>query len=156
MGYAAEVSNQKRILASIIHHAGLNSRDVQESFEARFRIQKLVYLLQHLSFRGKLNYNFSLYLRGPYSLGLASDYYTLSEATPPVSLEPKQMNDIKKLLEFTDAELELLSTIVSVLDYSPNASPKDVVFVVKNLKPKYTDEQIKSMLERARELLRNK
>ena len=46
-------------------------------FDHRLKMQKLVYLAKVMGVPN-LNYDYSLYLRGPYSQALADDYYDLS------------------------------------------------------------------------------
>jgi len=48
-----------------------------DTFEDRLKLQKLVYIARYYGI--DLGYNFSEYLRGPYSPELADDYYMLSE-----------------------------------------------------------------------------
>jgi len=50
--------------------------NVESSFRARLRVQKAVYLLQALGF--PTGYEFSMYIRGPYSPELANDYMELA------------------------------------------------------------------------------
>ncbi len=49
------------------------------SFDHRLKLQKLVYIAKSLGVP-KLEYDFNLYLRGPYSPELADDYYNLVES----------------------------------------------------------------------------
>lgn len=49
-----------------------------DSFDHRLMLQKYVYLAKF--FGWKHDYDYTLYIRGPYSRGLADDYYKLNEA----------------------------------------------------------------------------
>jgi uncharacterized protein YwgA len=52
------------------------------------RVQKAVFLLKHLSIKPFTDYEFDMYLRGPYSPSLAEDYYGLKGVEPtPVNLD---------------------------------------------------------------------
>jgi uncharacterized protein YwgA len=51
--------------------------DAEAQFENRFRIQKYVFLARYFGLN--MHYNYNVYIHGPYSKGLAEDYYTLAE-----------------------------------------------------------------------------
>jgi len=64
----------KRILAKILNFLERNGfRFNVEEFEDRLRLQKYIYLFKYCGLDP--GYNFSFYLRGPYSSDLADDYY---------------------------------------------------------------------------------
>ncbi len=65
---------KKNLLAWILVRLGL--ADKLDGFPARLRAQKAVYLLQALGFPTR--YDFNMYIRGPYSPGLADDYMALA------------------------------------------------------------------------------
>lgn len=50
--------------------------DTEENFDNRFRIQKYVFLSQYFGL--DLDYQFTMYLHGPYSPDLTNDYYALT------------------------------------------------------------------------------
>ena len=56
----------------------LGVKSEPDSFEARKRLQKAVYLAQQAG--GDLGYRFGWYIHGPYSPQLTQDYFGLSEA----------------------------------------------------------------------------
>jgi uncharacterized protein YwgA len=58
----------------LMEHLGISARDVNNSFLARFRVQKAAFLLKHLGVRPFSEYGFSLYIHGPYSPTLAEKY----------------------------------------------------------------------------------
>ncbi len=49
----------------------------EEQFENRLKLQKYVYLASYFDL--DMGYRYSMYLRGPYSPGLAEDYYVLGD-----------------------------------------------------------------------------
>jgi uncharacterized protein YwgA len=51
------------------------------SFDHRLMLQKYVYIAKF--FGWKHNYNYTLYIRGPYSRELADDYYKINETNIP-------------------------------------------------------------------------
>jgi uncharacterized protein YwgA len=85
----------------------------------RFRIQKTVYLLRRLGYPPAGRYSYSLYLNGPYSPDLATDYYALGSdglARAPVArnLTPKVMETVLDALALGDEFLEGLCTALNV------------------------------------------
>lgn len=52
------------------------TEDSSGGFKSRFRIQKCMFIAQHLGLEKK--YEYKRYLRGPYSAQLANDYYDLA------------------------------------------------------------------------------
>ncbi len=118
---AANENNRLRALAWLLKHADLDTTELMKRFETRVRVQKLVYLLRDIIPEFK-EYDFSLYIRGPYSPELADDYYKIinekididslaSSYAPPreaVALLDKLMgiNDLRLL--------ELAATILDV------------------------------------------
>ena len=117
----ASRTNRLRALAWLLSNAGIDAWELAEDFEARVRVQKLVYLL-----RGVVpefgEYEFSLYIRGPYSPELADDYYKIineridihslaSGYTPPREATVL----LEKLSGISDLRLlELAATILDV------------------------------------------
>ena len=63
-----------RTLAWVLVRLGLAEK--LDGFPARFRVHMAVYLLQALGFPTR--YDFDMYVRGPYSPGLADDYMALA------------------------------------------------------------------------------
>ncbi|WP_069806835.1 hypothetical protein [Vulcanisaeta thermophila] len=63
-------------LSFVLARLGIEASDLLGSFDARLRVQKVIYLLNALGLGPR--YDFDLYLRGPYSRALADDYMALA------------------------------------------------------------------------------
>ncbi|MGC9069669.1 MAG: hypothetical protein ACP5IZ_11995, partial [Thermoprotei archaeon] len=64
-----------------------NNEWLINNFDIRLKIQKIVYLLKYIT--KEFNYDFSLYLRGPYSPELAKDYFSITDEN--IYGNPKQV-----------------------------------------------------------------
>ena len=125
------------------------------SFEKRLEIQKKVYMLQlNSEFRRYLGYYFNLFIRGPYSPGLARVYYNI-----PKGAKAAEINVSKKALDYgreiasMDIEtLEIASTLIEVMKINRNIDDKRLVEHVNMLKPYYTVEKISKVLETVKAL----
>ncbi len=131
---------------------GIKEGDIEANFRTRFEIQKRIRLLQtHPQICKYIDYDFNLYLRGPYSPSLAEDYYSLEGE--PVELAPITDN-ARAFVDFVRAiptnDLELFATVVQVLSYSANRPADSIVRQVKSLKPKFDEAQIHSALRAVR------
>lgn len=88
-----------------------------DTFEQRLESQKVQYFAQ--LFKVSPPYSFSLYLRGPYSSGLAHDLYAIRDGNIDVDVSkfiPEELEErFIKLKKFIDSmgirELELASTL---------------------------------------------
>ncbi len=88
-------------------------------FDHRLRLQKLVYLAKVLGVP-RINYEFNLYLRGPYSPNLADDYYRLSRDDFDENIVRFFLNNsaFKKLANLTHGKdgtwLEIATTLIEL------------------------------------------
>lgn len=97
--------------------SGDNTFDFNNNFDRRLRLQKAVFLIEHKT--GDFDYEFSLYLRGPYSKDLARDYYSINDnfytdTKKSLSDEAKKMAEV--ITEKENLWLEIASTIVMFLN----------------------------------------
>ena len=84
-----------------------------EDFDSRLRLQKYVFIAR--KFGLDLGYNFSLYMRGPYSPDLADDYYNLPNAgTLPEEFDRKRFLDLVR--NRNTNWLETAATILSIYE----------------------------------------
>ncbi|MBU0527094.1 hypothetical protein KKE92_01315 [Candidatus Micrarchaeota archaeon] len=120
----------------------------------RIILQKLVYLFQRMKNAPQWSkeYSFNWYFNGPYSPGLANDYYS-DEVFEKVDLRAEPIQQLKEFLgdtKFTPDELELLASILYQIKKHPEL--KEDVEAVSNkicsLKSKYTKEEVKVAYER--------
>jgi uncharacterized protein YwgA len=122
-------------LAGLIHlleRRGVFSFDVDD-FDSKVKLQKYVYLSNY--FGSNLDYNFNLYIHGPYSPDLAKDYYYLSE-NKTVVVEPLVDEKFFKLIEGKTIKwLEIATTYKLIKDKNPRESEDEIIRLVKIVKP---------------------
>lgn len=80
------MAEQTTILQLIFNHLGLENSI--STMSDRIALQKLVCLTQEAGLQ--LGYSFNWYIRGPYSPGLASDYYQISSQKKATEEEAKK------------------------------------------------------------------
>jgi len=106
------------------------SIDSMDSFMNRFRVQKLVYLVQRLGLN--LGYVYNLYRRGPYSSSLAAAAYSVLDDGSPFlaeTLRSEEIGILKKAKDFErgfdDKDLEAITTLdyLSVYGYVDEPKP---------------------------------
>lgn len=142
-----------RILRSIFEKIGASLNI--NTFENRLRIQKIVYMLQlHPEFRGKLNYDFNMFIRGPYSPELARVYYNLPEDDLLVDIKVSEdaIAYAKEIILENNASLELAATLIEVKKINKDISEKELIEKVRILKPYYHPEFINEVLEKVKQL----
>jgi len=102
-----------------LERAKIHSFDIN-SFNSRVKLQKYVYIAKEL-FGIRLNYDFNLYLRGPYSTALARDYYELGNyrSRSYRSSLNRWRNNLYRFKDFVEGketrELEILATTHFIL-----------------------------------------
>lgn len=101
-------------------------------FNHRLKLQKYVFIAQRFGFR--TDYDYSLYIHGPYSSKLADDYYGISDFTDrePMALDYKFIRLVKNKSE---EWLELASTILMIKERYGNVSRDKLINLVKTVKP---------------------
>ncbi|MGC8618833.1 MAG: hypothetical protein ACP5UZ_08930 [Thermoplasmata archaeon] len=125
-----------------IERDGNDSYNFNYNFDKRLRLQKMVYLIQHET--KEFNYDFSLYLRGPYSRDLAREYYNLtnkySESEEP--LGPRSRELAAELSKRDNLWLEIASTIVM---FSKTYGTEKAVERTKEFKEKILNSEKKPL-----------
>jgi uncharacterized protein YwgA len=133
-----------------------------ETFQERKRNQKLAYLLQQVG-AVKLGYDFSWYIRGPYSPQLTHDLYAqreFSKTVVPLSDDEKiGVVNLKKFLrdyvESPDA-LELLISLhfLRALGKQCGKAQEEVMSTLREKKPFFSAEEIERAWRKLDELER--
>ncbi|MBI5253635.1 MAG: hypothetical protein HY930_04465 [Euryarchaeota archaeon] len=122
----------------------LERRDIinfkADLFNHRLKLQKYIYLARKYGL--DLGYNYNLYIRGPYSPGLADDYYKLSREYIDAPLNDNFVSLIKGKSE---RWLELASTIVMVKE-KYNIDNDTTIKLVKNSKSFATNEELRKII----------
>ena len=112
-----------------------------EDFDSRLRLQKYVFIAR--KFGLNLGYDFSMYIRGPYSPDLADDYYSLPSETEPLPEFDKE--GFLNLVKDKDSDwLEASATILMIYeDYDLNWAIERTA----ELKPWISKEKIEKVVE---------
>ncbi len=99
-----------------------NKTDFEANFDTRLRLQKIVYLLNT---KYKIfTYNFSLYLRGPYSPSLSKDYFSINEK---VSIKGKISLGIIKLSKKLNSKASIWLEIAATIKMMYIENPKNAI-----------------------------
>ena len=132
------------------------------TFDERKKVQKLVYLLQ--LFGINLGFSYSWYLHGPYSPDLTKVLFdTLGnpKSIPPnVGLTHDDERMVKRLKAFLGERirstdfLELLVSLhyIKKISSSSGASKEEILRVLKEKKPFYSDRETENCWEKLEEL----
>ncbi len=125
----------KRELIKLLKYLKIDFKDLKPdwdgtsynyNFDNRLRIQKIVYIISKAT--KQIRYNYTLYLRGPYSKSLAKDYFNISseEWKGNEELTDKSVIDMADFLNKKDnLWLEIGSTFIMM--YSSGNNKKKAV-----------------------------
>jgi Uncharacterized conserved protein len=119
------------------------------NFNDRLVMQKGCFLLNEMGVAP--GYNFSLYIRGPYSSDLADDYYEILGNKPisnDTSVDPKFIMNLSNIMSKGVNYLEAYSTLVLAHRYNPKLETDQLKHFVFTMKP-----ALKKEIEEASESL---
>lgn len=119
-----------------------------DEFNSRLTLQKLVFIAQEI-FGLRLGYDFSIYLRGPYSRDLAYDYYHLPSESADLPLFDREgfLNLVRgKSMRW----LEIASTVVAI--YKATGDLEWAITRTSKLKA-VKEEEVRKIAEELRYLL---
>ena len=137
-------------LAWLVGLLGLSPSDIRERLEDRLRVQKAVFLLRYLKVEPFTGYDFDVYLRGPYSPELASDYYRL-EGVEPEPVEGADVEIVKWFVSHKPRWLEIASSILWIKEAYPRSKPKEIYSILTLSKPWVGEEEFRRILRELRE-----
>lgn len=131
--------NDARKLLTAVSKAVDHSLDVND-FNDRLTMQKGCYILNSWGFGPK--YDFSLYIRGPYSRELADDYYGLSndigcDTDVPEDVVARLRNIFGKGIGYAEA----YATVLLIMNNSPGASHESIHKRALEIKP-YLEKEV--------------
>jgi uncharacterized protein YwgA len=129
----------------LMEHLGVSARAINDSFSARFRVQKAAFLLKRLGVRPFSNYGFGLYVHGPYSSTLASQYYS-AKPGGPAELAPEIIRKLDWFVDHSDGWIELASAILSLKASNEGISDDDLLSTLRMSKPWVTNAAFESVL----------
>jgi len=110
-------------------YEGIFRTDINmDSFENRIRLQKLIYIL--ISYKIHFKYNFSWYVKGPYSSDLANDGFCFMETLQTKTAEYHP----------TTLELKVVRKICNASKILTDSSNAELVALYLYLQPNYQDD----------------
>jgi len=139
------MSSRLKSLVNTLENEGIFRFNVNR-FDSRIRLQKYVYLASF--FREDLGYSYNLYIHGPYSKGLAHDYYNLDSESTRRCLD-LNLNFLELISGKGANWLEYASTMMMFHRENSSTSPDELIRRVLNVKP---DASIRFLRRIAREL----
>lgn len=150
-------SNQLAQLAAVLERSAVSPR--MTTFDDRLAKQKLIVFLQAMGFN--FGYQFSWYVRGPYSSGLAADLFELeNRRIRSAPLRPAIQAAIDRLvLSLKDnglaglsapAKMELMGSVA--FRRQQGETDEEVIQSLARLKPQFTKEQVIAATRLARQL----
>lgn len=109
------------------------SKKIKNSFKFRFKVQKFVFISKYFGWNH--NYNFSLYIHGPYSNVLSNEYYSNIFEYNPLIIDELNIKEFKEFIcDKSDNFLEAASTILFISD-DKNFSLEYSINQLSKLKP---------------------
>ena len=130
------------------------------TFQERKRNQKLAYLIQQVG-KIELGYDFSWYIRGPYSSQLTHDLFAQNESNRnAMPLSEDERNEMLKLKEFLGGliespdDLELLVSLhyLRRLGKQYGKEPDEVISTLLKKKPFFSERQVMTAWRKLNEL----
>ncbi len=124
------------VVSAIMERLGISADQARNDFDARFMIQKTVYLLQlHPEFSRFLAFRFNLYLRGPYSPDLARVYFSQTQESPRMpELSQSAKEYLETVLSLSPDSLELISSVIEAIRINPGLPEESIVERVYEIK----------------------
>jgi len=114
-------------------------------FNHRLKLQKYVYLARRYGI--DFGYHYNLYIRGPYSPELASDYYSIKEGVSEEHVDvPEEF--FKLVKGKSERWLELAATLVMIKERYPDISDREMIDLVMGNKPFATIEELRGILKK--------
>ena len=89
---------------------------IHEKFEDRLKLQKYVFIADHFGLNS--GYDFSMYVRGPYSPELAEDYYRRLDVESTLPPEFRSQDFINLVKDKDVKWLEIAATVLLIYDYN--------------------------------------
>lgn len=122
------------------------TNDNDDGFKARFKIQKCVFMAQHLGL--ETNFKYERYVYGPYSTKLTHEYYDLPadkiQKAGTGGLPEGRMEEWLNVMRHDKNWLEIATTLVHMCKDEPNAD--SLVSSVAWVKYPYTGQYISGVL----------
>lgn len=127
------------------------------NFWHRLRLQKYVFIAGFFGF--KHDYNYNMYIKGPYSVELADDYYELSRRNilPEREIEFNKEKFVYFVRDRDSRWLEVAATVLSLMKKYKGSIPDEkledtIINLTKSIKPFASTKSIKEILTTFKEL----
>jgi uncharacterized protein YwgA len=125
--------NAKPALLWLADALGIDRGELKkkENFDARMKLQKASYLLHYLRVSPFDAFHFNLYLRGPYSSGLAIQYYDFDgdrPSTPEMGVEHAGI--LAWFSKFDLREMEIATSILLIEESNPRGLRDEEIYSV--------------------------
>ena len=132
------MSKDLKKIISALKYWNIYLKRPNRDYGSRFKIQKLAYLCKSMGI--PLNYQFTLYISGPYSTGLTQDYYK----------EPQLIETLETDYILNEDDLEILDKINEYVLIHPVTNDYESEFLeavstvhyLKNKDPAMLDDEI--------------
>lgn len=122
---------------------------INSTLETRIKTQKLVYMAQR-RFGLEFRYSHSLHLYGPYSVGLANDYFRIGDIRDAPSGGPDGWSKKDDFLKFAKSHndvkwLEIACTLIFTHDVYLEGKRDELLERVQGIKRDFTKEYIEQV-----------
>jgi uncharacterized protein YwgA len=119
---------------------------IHEKFEDRLKLQKYVFIADHFGLNS--GYDFSMYVRGPYSPELAEDYYRRLDVESTLPPEFRSQDFINLVKDKDVKWLEIAATVLLIYDYNRErgVSREDIIKIATKIKP-WANERVNGVLD---------
>jgi uncharacterized protein YwgA len=138
------LDSRAAFLASFLKYVSLDRRKIIRGGIANcIMAQKLVYFGKTLGL--PLDYDFNLYLYGPYSSALADDYFRMGEeewGSGQIEITASVSSVLDELRKRDDLFLEIAATLHSLKTANPDASYGSIIKAVSDLKADRTRKKV--------------
>jgi hypothetical protein len=116
-----------------VDELGIDKRELKEgsNFNSRLKLQKVCFLLGSMGKSPFNKLNFNLYLRGPYSPSLATQYYDLNGDHPePITLTRNEHETLEWFTHLDLRQMEVASSIILIQGFGKGKMPDEDIYSV--------------------------
>lgn len=119
--------------------------ETEAGFRQRLRLQKAAYLLSRMGVKPFSEFEFNIYLRGPYSPDLAKAYYSGADEYEEPEISQDKLELLKWFMSHEDRWLEIASGILSIQERYRGIGRKGLLTLLRMSKPWITENEFNSI-----------